>query len=52
MKLPLHPNFIAIYFVFRPFILFFAYFGDGNWRQTEAWNFCLAGAVEVNALAQ
>ena len=31
---------------------FYFIFGDHNWRQTEAWNLRLAGAVEVNALAQ
>jgi len=33
-------------------IMFFLIFGDGNWRQAEAWIVLLAGAVEVNALAQ
>jgi len=27
-------------------------FGDGNWRQAEAWIVLLAWVVEVNALAQ
>ena len=31
---------------------FFVNFGDGNWRQGEAWIVLLAGAIEVNALAQ
>jgi len=31
---------------------FFFFYGDGNWRQAEAWNVLLAGAVEVNVLAQ
>jgi len=30
----------------------FLILGDGNWRQTEAWIVRLAGAVEVNTLAQ
>ena len=33
-------------------IIFFVDFGDGNWRQAEAWIVLLARAVEVNALAQ
>ena len=28
----------------------FGNFGDGNWRQAEAWIVLLAGAVEVNAI--
>jgi len=32
--------------------VFFVDFGDGNWRQAEASIVLLAGAVEVNALAQ
>jgi len=31
--------------------LYCFYFSDGNWRQAEAWNLLLAGAVEVNAFA-
>ena len=31
---------------------FFVNFGNGSWRQAEAWIVLLAGAVEVNALAQ
>ena len=34
------------------FFVVFLIFGDSNWRQAEAWNVLLAGAVEVNALAQ
>ena len=33
-------------------LFLFFNFGDGNWRQAEAWIMLLAGAVEVNALAQ
>ena len=33
------------------YFFFFVNFGDGNWRQAEAWNVLLAGAAEVNALA-
>jgi len=32
--------------------VFFYNFGDDNWRQVEAWIVLLAGAIEVNALAQ
>ena len=41
-------------FTFRLFSVFFwifFFFGDGNWRQAEAWIVLLAGAVEMNALA-
>jgi len=30
---------------------FFVNFGDGNWRQAEAWIVLLVGTVEVSALA-
>jgi len=33
-------------------IFLFVNFGDGNWRQAEAWIVLLPGAVEVNVLAQ
>jgi len=36
---------IAIFF-------FFVNFGDSNWWRAQAWIVLLAGAIEVNALAQ
>jgi len=50
VKLPIL-GFVSKYFVskYKTLILIF---GDSNWRQAEAWNVLLAGAVEVNALAQ
>jgi len=39
-------------FIEIPKTLFFVNFGDGNWRQAKALIVLLAGAIEVNALAQ
>jgi len=38
--------------LFRHTPIFFVKFGDGYWRQAEAWIVFLAGAVEANVLAQ